>query len=56
MTDNAANMAKMRRSLGETDDFNDTFFYGGSAHILNLLANDLQFPESVNKRCISLSI
>lgn len=40
VTDNAANMAKMRRELGKKDD--KLIAYGCSAHLLNLLAQDLQ--------------
>lgn len=40
VTDNAANMAKMRRDLGKKDK--KLVAYGCSAHFLNLLAQDLQ--------------
>lgn len=46
VTDNAANMAKMREELAQIDavDNNmcDIITYGCSAHILNLLAHDLE--------------
>ena len=40
VTDNASNMAKMRREL-ETEDDEVVLTYGCSAHLLNLLAQDL---------------
>lgn len=47
VTDNAANMAKMRNELSKRDDLGlpDILTYGCSAHILNLLAQDLEFPD-----------
>lgn len=44
VTDNAANVAAMRRKLEEKDD-TDLVTYGCSAHILNLLAHDLELPN-----------
>ena len=38
VTDSAANMMKMRRSLGGTD--RDLYTYACQAHLLNLVAND----------------
>ena len=44
MTDKAAaNVAKMRSKLGETNK--DLITYGCSAHLLNLLAHDLEIPN-----------
>ena len=40
VTDNAANMKKMRKNLITNDGFNDIISYGCSAHSLNLLAKD----------------
>ena len=40
MTDNAANMAKMRQEL-ENDENRKLISYGCAAHILNLLAHDI---------------
>lgn len=49
VTDNAANMAKMREELAQIDEIGavnnnvrDIITYGCSAHILNLLAHDLE--------------
>lgn len=45
VTDNAANMVNMRKSLETQDkDCIDVVCYGCSAHILNLLAKDLELP------------
>ena len=44
VTDNAANMAKMRRHLEENIS-RDILTYGCSAHLLNLLAQDVEIPE-----------
>ena len=44
VTDNAANMAKMRRQLEENISGN-LLTYGCSAHLLNLLAQDVQIPD-----------
>ena len=44
VTDNAANMAKMRRQLEENIS-SDLLTYGSSAHLLNLLGQDVQIPE-----------
>lgn len=40
VTDNAANVNKMRDLLNKNDEF-DLITYGCSAHVLNLLANDI---------------
>lgn len=42
VTDNAANVAKMRLQLEGYENL-DVITYGCSAHVLNLLANDFQF-------------
>lgn len=44
VTDNAANVAKMRASLKEKPNV-DVTTYGCSAHLLNLLAKDLEIPN-----------
>ena len=44
VTDNAANIAKMRRQL-EKNISSDLLTYGCSAHLLNLLTQDVQIPE-----------
>ena len=45
VTDNAANIVYMRKSLEtDTKDYIDVVSYGCSAHILNLLAKDLELP------------
>ena len=44
VTDNAANMAKMRRHLEENIS-RDLLTYGCSANLLNLLAKDVEIPE-----------
>ena len=44
VTDNAANMALMRKTLEENTD-SKVITYGCSAHILNLLCKDLQIPD-----------
>ena len=41
MTDNAANVQKMRNALSEKDN-QEIFMFGCSAHILNLLMKDLK--------------
>uniref|UniRef100_A0A1X7VPL6 DUF659 domain-containing protein n=1 Tax=Amphimedon queenslandica TaxID=400682 RepID=A0A1X7VPL6_AMPQE len=43
VTDNAANVAKMRTELQKEDNLN-VITYGCSAHLLNLLAKDLSIP------------
>lgn len=43
VTDNAANMAKVRKELAKKDD--TLIAYGCSAHLLNLLAQDLEIKE-----------
>lgn len=54
VTDNAANMRKMRSELGKSDlscdDYShlDIITYGCSSHILNLLAHDLEDLEVKN--------
>ena len=42
-TDNAANVQKMRMILDKNEEFS-VISYGCAAHILNLLANDLNYP------------
>lgn len=46
VTDNAANMRKMRESLAMCEELGmpDIITYGCSAHILNLLAHDIEIP------------
>jgi len=46
VTDNAANMHKMREQLARSDELGmpDIITYGCSAHILNLLAHDIEIP------------
>jgi hypothetical protein len=44
VTDNAANVAKMRRNLESRSDI-DVVSYGCSAHLLNLLAQDLEIDN-----------
>lgn len=44
VTDNAANVTKMRRDLFEELDRKDIITYGCSAHMLNLLAHDIEVP------------
>lgn len=44
VTDNAANVAAMRKKLEEKED-TDIVTYGCSAHMLNLLAHDLEVPN-----------
>lgn len=54
VSDNAANMSKMRQQLQNQDNENDDntdvvpniITYGCSAHILNLLAKDFDIPEA----------
>lgn len=52
VTDNAANMTKMRKSLAETEELqthhNDVITYGCSSHIFNLLAQDVEIPGIAN--------
>lgn len=43
VTDNASNMAKMRRNLDQEDNM-DVISYGCSAHYMNLLAKDVEIP------------
>lgn len=46
VTDNAANMSKMREELAKTEECGlDIITYGCSAHILNLFAHDIDIPE-----------
>lgn len=54
VTDNAANMHKMREQLARCEELGmpDIITYGCSAHILNLLAHDIEIPgikEQVKK-------
>lgn len=56
VTDNAANVTKMRRDLFEFEELDrkDIITYGCSAHILNLLAHDIEVPgvkSNVKKIC-----
>ena len=44
VTDNAANVAKMRENLEQREDV-DLITYGCSAHLMNLLARDLEIPN-----------
>ena len=44
VTDNAANVAKMRRNLEQREDI-DVITYGCSAHLLNLLAHDMEISN-----------
>lgn len=44
VTDNAANVAKMREVLEQREDV-DVITYGCSAHLMNLLAKDLEIPN-----------
>lgn len=46
VTDNAANMRKMREQLAKCEELGmpDIITYGCSAHILNLLAHDIEIP------------
>lgn len=44
VTDNAANVAKMRQELEQREDL-DLVTYGCSAHLLNLLAKDLEITN-----------
>ena len=44
VTDNAANVARMRQDLQLREDVN-VIAYGCSAHLLNLLAKDLEIPN-----------
>lgn len=47
VTDNAANMVKMRSELAKVENLGmpDIITYGCSAHILNLLAHDMDIPK-----------
>ncbi|XP_074040538.1 uncharacterized protein [Leptinotarsa decemlineata] len=47
ITDNAANMAKMRRQLMELEDdqIGDVITYGCSAHLINLFVKDIEEAE-----------
>ncbi|GBP19290.1 hypothetical protein EVAR_79890_1 [Eumeta japonica] len=47
VTDNTANMAKMRRQLTELEDdqIGDVITYGCSAHLINLFAKDIEEAE-----------
>lgn len=45
VTDNAANMAKMRQLLSQDDYYKYIITFGCSAHILNLLAKDLEIKD-----------
>ncbi|XP_011860419.1 PREDICTED: uncharacterized protein LOC105557715 [Vollenhovia emeryi] len=47
VTDNASNMVKMRSQLAQCEEIfmPDIITYGCSAHILNLLAKDINVPE-----------
>lgn len=54
VTDNAANMRKMREQLAKCEELGmpDIITYGCSAHILNLLAHDIEIPgikENIKK-------
>lgn len=46
VTDNAANTRKMREQLAKCEELGmpDIITYGRSAHILNLLAHDIEIP------------
>lgn len=46
VTDNASNMSKMRKEIATSEKVGkvDILIYGCSAHILNLLAQDIQIP------------
>ena len=48
VTDNAANMAKMRRHLEENLS-RDLLTYGCSAHLLNLSAKDVEITEALDR-------
>ena len=55
VTDNAANMVKMRRQVASDSHTNETniISYGCSAHYLNLLAKDVEIP-SVKEHIIQI--
>lgn len=53
VTDNARNVKKMRKELAKSDDF-DIIYYGCSAHILNILAKDVECP-SISKNVIKIA-
>ena len=42
VTDNAANMAKMRNMLGYDDELSSVITYGCGAHQMNLLSKDIE--------------
>lgn len=48
VTDNAANMARMRLQIQEKTDDVNVITYGCSAHLLNLLAKDLNVEGVMN--------
>lgn len=52
VTDNTGNVKKMREELAKSEDF-DIIYYGCSAHILNLLAKDIEFPN-ISKNVIKI--
>lgn len=52
VTDNASNVTKMRENLSKIEDI-DLVHYGCSAHLLNLLAKDLEMDE-VNESVIKV--
>ena len=45
VTDNAANVTKMRQDLRKLEGHRNLIAYGCTAHILNLLAHDLEIPH-----------
>lgn len=52
MTDNAANMSRMRRDLAQQEELashQDILTYGCSSHILNLLAKNLNAEDITEK-------
>ena len=49
VTYNASNVSKMRKQMEQNEDTGDIFFYGCSAHLLNLLAGDLKIPNVVDR-------
>jgi Protein of unknown function (DUF 659)/hAT family C-terminal dimerisation region len=53
VTDNAANMAKMRKELQEREDV-DVVTYGCSAHLMNLLAKDLEI-ENIKEHVVRVT-
>lgn len=50
VTDNASNMTKMRSQLSQCEEIGmpDIITYGCSAHILNLLAKDINVPDLID--------